>query len=173
VFWSGVTKAHLPGKAAWNYHGQPQLYIANTLYPDFILSYLWHRATGSAVPQTPLFLEDLAHVEKPDEIAIPVERIHGPLLLLAGADDQIWPSAMMAERIMRRLRLHRHAYEDQSLTFAEVGHPIPYVYLPTRGNWQDAPFELGGTAEGMAKAQVNAWPQILKFLSEARKARAD
>jgi pimeloyl-ACP methyl ester carboxylesterase len=174
VFWSGVTKAHLPGKAAWTFQGQAQPYAANTIYPDFILTYLWDRATGTPVRQTPLFLEDLAHTRQPDKIAIPVEQIHGPVLLLAGADDQIWPSTMMAERIMRRLRLYRHAYQDRSVTFVDVGHSIPYVYLPTRGNWRDSPFAIGGSAEGMAKAQANAWPQILKFLSDAAdKARSD
>ena len=167
TFWSGMTRAHLPGKPAWTYQGQPQPYVANTLYPDFILTYLWDKATGKPVRQTPLFLEDLTHTTEPDKLPIPVEQIHGPLLLLAGADDQIWPSTMMAERIMSRLRLHGHAYPDQSLTFADVGHPIPYVYLPTRGNWRDAPFAIGGTPEGMAKAQADAWPQILKFLLDA------
>jgi hypothetical protein len=172
TFWSGVTAAHLPGKAAWTLQGQPLPYIANTLYPDFILTYLWDKATGTPVRQTPLFLEDLAHATEPDKIAIPVERIHGAVMLLAGADDQIWPSTMMAERIMARLRMHGHAYRDQSLTFAEVGHAIPFVYLPTKGNWRDSPFAVGGTSEGMAKAQADAWPQILKFLSdEADRAR--
>jgi hypothetical protein len=166
TFWSGVTKAHLPGKPAWTYRGQSQPYIVNTLYPDFILKYLWDRGTGTPVRQTPLFLEDLAHATEQDKIAIPVEQIHGTLMLLAGADDQIWPSTMMAERIMSRLRLHGHAYRDQSVTFADVGHAIPYVFLPTRGNWRDSPFAVGGTPEGMARAQASAWPQILKFLSD-------
>jgi BAAT / Acyl-CoA thioester hydrolase C terminal/Acyl-CoA thioester hydrolase/BAAT N-terminal region len=166
VFWSGVTAAHLPGSAAWTSHGKPLPYVVNTLYPDFILTYLWDRATGLAVRQTPLFLEDLAHTADPDKIAIPLEQIHGSVLLLAGADDQIWPSAMMTERMMARLRLHSHAYRDQSVTFADTGHPIPYVYLPTRGNWRDSPFAVGGTPEGMAKAQAIAWPQILRFLSD-------
>jgi hypothetical protein len=172
AFWSGVTKAHLPGKAAWTYRGQPQAHIANTLYPDFILTYLWDKATGKPVRQTPLFLEDLAHKTGQDTIAIPVEKIHASLMLLAGADDQIWPSALMAEQIMRRRRLHGSAYRDQSVTFADVGHSIPYVYLPTRGNWRDSPFAIGGTPEGMAKAEASAWPQILDFLlNEADRAR--
>lgn len=174
TFWSGVTTAHLPGKAAWTLQGQPLPYIANTLYPDFILTYLWDKATRTPVRQTPLFLEDLAHSTDPDKIAVPVEQIHGAVMLLAGADDQIWPSMMMAERIMARLRLHGHAYRDQSVTFADVGHPIPYVYLPTRGNWRNSPFAVGGTPEGMAKAQADAWPQILRFLSdEADRARSN
>src|SRR5258708_4392986 len=86
AFWSGVTAAHLPGQAAWTLKGQPLPYIANTLYPDFILTYLWDKATGTPVRQTSLFLEDLAHAADSDKIAIPVEQIHGPVMLQAGAD---------------------------------------------------------------------------------------
>jgi bile acid acyltransferase/acyl-CoA thioester hydrolase-like protein/acyl-CoA thioester hydrolase/bile acid acetyltransferase-like protein len=173
TLWGGVTAGHLPGKAAWTLQGKPLPYIANTLYPDFVLTYLWDKATGTPVRQTPLFLEDLAHATGPDKIAIPVEQIHGAVMLLAGADDQIWPSTMMAERIMARLHLRGHTYRDQSLSFEDVGHAIPYVYLPTRGNWRDSPLAVGGTPEGMAKAQANAWPQILKFLwDEADRARS-
>jgi hypothetical protein len=166
AFWSGVSSAHLPGKAAWTYRTQPLPYIPNTLYPDFILSYLWDRVTGTSVRQTPLFLEDLMHCKDPDAIGIPVEQIHGTVMLLSGADDQIWPSTRMAERIMMRLRSHGHPYPDRSVIFESVGHPIPYLYLPTRGNWQDSRFAVGGTPEGMAKAQASAWPQILRFLSD-------
>jgi dienelactone hydrolase len=164
TFWSGITKAHLPGKAAWTYQGQPQPYIANALYPAFIFTYLWDRVAGKPVPQTPLFLENLQHTTSQEAIAIPVERIHAPIMLLAGTDDQIWPSRLMAERIMARLSSKAHAYPDQSLTFADVGHAIPYVYLPTRGNWQESSFAVGGSPEGMARAQASAWPQILTFL---------
>jgi hypothetical protein len=166
TLWSGVTAAHLPGKAAWNLRGQALPYVPNTLYPDFIVTYLWDKMTGISVRQTPLFLEDLAHFKDPEGVAIPVEQIHGSVMLLAGGDDQIWPSANMAERIMARLRLHGHAFQDQSLNFSEVGHSIPYFYLPTRGNWQDSAFAVGGTPAGMAKAQAEAWPGILKFLSD-------
>jgi dienelactone hydrolase len=167
AFWSGVTKAHLPGEAAWSLGGRPQPYIANTLYLDFVLTYVWDRLRANPVRQTPLFIEDLQHVKEQDKIAIPVEQIHGPVLLLSGADDQVWPSPLMAERIMSRLRSHLHGYRDQSLIFAEVGHAIPYAYLPVRGNWHDSPFAVGGTPEGMAKAQASAWPQIIEFLSDA------
>jgi pimeloyl-ACP methyl ester carboxylesterase len=166
TFWSGVTRAHLPGKSPWTYQGKPQPFIANTLYPDFILTYLWDRATGTPVRQTPLFLEALQHATEQEKIAIPVEQIHAPVMLLAGADDQIWPSALMAQRIRARRSQGRTSL-DKYLVFPDVGHAIPYVYLPTRGNWQDSKFAIGGTAEGMAKAQRRAWPQILEFLKVA------
>jgi len=167
VLWGGVTASHLPGKPAWTLHGKPLPDISNTLYPDFVATYLWDWATRTPVRQTPLFLEDLTHFGDTGRVEIPVERIHGPVMLLSGVDDQIWPSAMMADRIMGRLHRFGHPYADQSLKYAAVGHPIPYVYLPTRGRWSDSPLAVGGTPEGMAKAQADAWPRVLTFLSEA------
>jgi dienelactone hydrolase len=167
VLWGGVDARHLPGRAAWTLHGKPLPDVANTLYPDFLAAYLWDKASGTPVRQTPLFLEDLRHVPDTRAVEIPVERIRGPVMLLAGADDQIWPSAMMAGRIMARLRRNAHAFPDQALIYPGVGHPIPYAYLPTRGRWADSPLDVGGGPEGMARAQADAWPRILKFLSDA------
>jgi len=167
VLWGGVAASHLPRKPAWSLGGKPLPAIPNTLYPDFVAAYLWDKATRTPVRQTPLFIEDLAHFGDTGKVELPVERIHGPVMLLSGKDDQIWPSAMMAARIMARLRGHGHPWPDQSLSYAGVGHPIPYVYLPTRGRWSDTPFAIGGTPEGMAKAQADAWPRILKFLSDS------
>jgi hypothetical protein len=80
-----------------------------------------------------------------------ISRIRRRVPILLWRRRTIWPSTMMAERIMARFCLHGHAYRDQSVTFAEVGHPMPYVYLPTRGNWRDSPFAVGGTPEGMCE----------------------
>jgi pimeloyl-ACP methyl ester carboxylesterase len=83
----------LPGRPAWTLHGEPLPDIPNTLYPDFVATYLWDRATRTPAPQTPLILEDSAHFGDTGKVEIPVERIHGPVMLLSGEDDQIWPSA--------------------------------------------------------------------------------
>jgi hypothetical protein len=167
VLWGGVTASHLPGKAAWTLNGRPAPYIANTLYPDFVLTFLWDRLTGTPVRQTPLFLEDLARFGDTARVEIPVERIRGPVMLLAGADDQIWPSTLMAGRLMARLRRNSHPYPDLSLTYANVGHPIPFAYMPQRGRRAHAALAVGGAPEGAAAAQADAWPRIVRFLTDA------
>jgi dienelactone hydrolase len=51
-------------------------------------------------------------LDVPDSVSrygIPVERMHGPVLLIAGADDRLWPSAKMANQVMERLRAHGRA----------------------------------------------------------------
>jgi len=170
ALWGGVTANHLPGRPAWTLRGKPLPSIPNELYPDFVATYLWDWVTRTPVRQTPLFMEDLAHFGDTRTVEIPVEQIRGPVMLLSGEDDQIWPSAMMADRIMSRLHRFGHPFPDQSLKYAAVGHPIPYMYFPTRGRWSDSPLAVGGTPQGMANAERDAWPRILKFLSDAAKA---
>jgi dienelactone hydrolase len=166
VLWGGVTAHHLPGKAAWTLNGKPLPYIANTLYPRFLLEAAGDLIARRQLRQTRLFAEDLRRFGDTSRVEIPVENIRGPVMLLAGRDDQIWPSTLMAGRIMARLRRHRHAYADQLLTYDHVGHPIPYAYLPTPKR-DEGLFAIGGTSEGAARAQADAWPRLLAFLTEA------
>ena len=50
----------------------------------------------------------------------PAERIDAPLLLLAGEDDQVWPSVDMATRLLDR----RARAEDRLLAFPDAGHVL-------------------------------------------------
>jgi pimeloyl-ACP methyl ester carboxylesterase len=101
---------------------------------------------------------------------IPVENIHGPILLLSGKDDQIWPGDMMADKLMARLKQHGHAYHDVHLSYDQVGHWIPCEYLPTAGDFSGLRLVIGGTAVGVAKAQRDSWLRILGFLTQAANA---
>ena len=101
---------------------------------------------------------------------IPVERIAGPILLLAGKDDQIWLSYPMAQRIMARLKARGHPYPDALAAYDRVGHPVPYAYIPLAGDRRHARFDVGGTPPGTARAQADAWPRILAFLAAAARA---
>jgi len=54
-------------------------------------------------PTTPLFESALDMAGDNPEAAIQVERINGPVLLIAGENDEVWPSPDMAQRIVDRL----------------------------------------------------------------------
>jgi dienelactone hydrolase len=96
----------------------------------------------------------------PAEAEIPVEKIRGPILLIAGKDDALWPSATMAERIVERARRHDFSYPVKNLSFDNAGHHAGHLPLrPTADS-----VRLGGTAQGLAAAQVAAWRQIVEFL---------
>ena len=164
VRWEGVTANHLPGGPAWTFDGKPLPYVPNRIPFGFLVRYIWDTLAGILVPQTPLFLEDLADFGDTAKAEIPVEQINGPVLLLSGKDDQIWPSPVMADRVMDRLRRHRHPYRYDHLSYEGAGHSLPTAYVPMRGLRQGMKLAIGGTPEGTSRAQADSWPKILDFL---------
>ena len=60
---------------------------------------------------TPAFLRALADLPATARAAIPVGNIKGPILLVSGADDQMWPSAAMGEAVRSRLGAANHPFE--------------------------------------------------------------
>jgi dienelactone hydrolase len=170
VRWEGISAHGLPGGPAWTLSGKPLPYIPNRVPLWFWTQYFWDKAISEPVRQTPLFLYDLSVFGATDSAEIPVENIHGPILLLSGKDDQIWPGDMMADKLMDRLKQYGHAYHDVHLPYDQVGHSIPCEYLPTAGDFSGLRLVIGGTAQGVAKAQRDSWPRILGFLTQAASA---
>jgi hypothetical protein len=102
---------------------------------------------------------------------IPVENIHGPVLLISGRDDGVWPSARSAEAIVRRLKDHHFAYPVTSLSFRDAGHAIirPHSSMmeinSRRHPLTGRIIHAGGTPLGTALACEAAWSGVLDFLS--------
>jgi len=164
VRWGGVTANHMPGGPAWTFNGKPLPYVPNRIPFGFLAHYIWDSVAGIPVSQTPLFLQDLAYFGDTARAEIPVEKINGPVLLLSGKDDQIWPSPLMAERVMERLRRNRHSYRFDHLSYEGAGHWLPIAYEPMRGLRQSMKLAIGGTPEGTSRAQADNWPKVLDFL---------
>lgn len=96
---------------------------------------------------------------------IPVDRIRGRVLLVAGQDDQIWPSAIMATNIAARMRLGgRHA---EIAIYPHAGH---LLMGPGPGEVRivtpDFTIEFGGTEAGNLAARNAAWGRTLALLNE-------
>lgn len=56
------------------------------------------------------------------EAEIPVERIRGPVLLLSGGADRVWPSSAMASAMAARLKARSHPYLDEHVDYPLAGH---------------------------------------------------
>ncbi len=89
--------------------------------------------------------------------AIPVERIAGPVLLLAAADDAIWPSPKLLQVAMERLRRYHHPYADQLVVYPGAGHLILSPYEPSN-------IAASGDAADQAAANMDAWRRTLAVL---------
>jgi hypothetical protein len=117
------------------------------------------------------FLAKLDDRAAQERAAIPVERINGPILLVSAKDDSIWPSAMMAQRIVDRLHQRNFSHPVVHLSYEHAGHYIGRPYISTRGVDQRTRHPIsgvvnvsGGTPEGTAIASEDSWRKTLQFL---------
>lgn len=163
VVWSGIEYGPGPISSSWTLGGKPLPWVNPVINPAMFSSGkpLAFRDSYQAG------LNDAAAIRK---AAIPVETIVGPVLLISAGDDQIWPSPVMAQQIMRRLATHHHAYSDESLCYADAGHAILPPYRPTNASLVAFPggsFAFGGNPTAYAFADRDAWNKVLDFLNKS------
>jgi len=99
------------------------------------------------------------------ESAIAAERIAGPILLISGKNDTLWPSARMADAIAARLAAKNFKYKVLNRQWDDVGHHVGSV--PDRPTADSV--RLGGTPHSIAKAQFEAWREMIAFLNSLKR----
>jgi dienelactone hydrolase len=97
--------------------------------------------------------------------AIPVERIAGPVFVVGGGDDELWPSARSVRTIVQRMHLHgRH--DVTGLVYGHAGHLVGTA-VPTQN---DAPTTIplgwGGSPRADEQGREGSWPKLLRFLQQ-------
>lgn len=113
---------------------------------------------GRALPYVSKFGPDCDD----DEALIPVERIPGPVLLVAAGADKIWPSGMMAQVISERLRAHGDPHGHELLVYPEADHSFGYL-VPTLPS-SLLPNDLADSA-ATKDARRDLWPKVVRFIS--------
>jgi dienelactone hydrolase len=157
-------------RAAWTFHGAPLPYLQqnNRPYDPTVV-----RRRGEHLVETPMYLHWLRDTAAVERSSIAVERIKGPVLMISGKDDDIWPSFALAEIARRRLEAHRHPYRFVHLAYDRAGHVIVAPFGPTTTSTSmmhpvsGRSYALGGTPRDNADASADSWPKILGFLEDA------
>jgi dienelactone hydrolase len=162
LIYGGVSRNPEIGVSAWSYRGH------DLPFAGFDASAVeWDRTPIRFTPGFVAALSDTAAVEAAE---IPVERINGPVLLVSGTDDQVWPSSVLSEMAMCRLRERGHQFPFEHLSYEGAGHAIApphprfsfgttHFVHPVTGY----DFELGGTPETNARASANSWQRVVTF----------
>ena len=169
VVWAGCCDSVAQAGAPWTYRGRPIPHMPPAPEIRRAINAL-RRDLG--VRRTPLFQRRLEDTVAVTQAAIPVERINGPVLLISGQDDQVWPSSFMAEQIMARLRRHGFKHAHRHLAYSGAGHSIDRPYSSTMHiNNERHPitkrlFDSGGTPSCTAWAREDSWSKLLEFLEK-------
>jgi dienelactone hydrolase len=153
---------------SWRRRGQPVPYMAH----DDGRLYQRH----GAVACTPTYLDCLADWDRAEAAMMPLENCPSAVLLISGADDQVWPSALYSELAMARLR-RRAGGRQRHLMLAGAGHRFNPPVLPStltvvRHAQANDRILLGGSAAANAAAGAAAYREMLVALDRSGPAEA-
>lgn len=165
--WAGNVDGN-PPPPAWKYRGQSFAYL-NTVggleerrLPDGRIAYA----------NTPAFLKALSGLSSAEIAAVEseIEKTNGPILILGGEDDQVWPSCYLGQLAFQRLKKHNRKFRDEFYCFKNAGHGVTIIPgMPTTDTVIFHPLMnisllMGGTPEGNGRGQRDAWTKTLEFL---------
>jgi dienelactone hydrolase len=110
---------------------------------------------------------------------IRVEDTHGPILMISGQSDGVWPSSEMTAAAESRLKSAHFKYPVERLDYPDAGHRAgladidPTWHGELRHPISGRPEDLGGTPSGNAASSLDANPRVLAFLAQALGSTAD
>jgi len=119
VAWQGIPKSGTkmsPGtaKSSWTYQGKELPYVPYSLTT-------WSLGTVLFGGMLKEHIQQFQNSAKVEEATIPVEKVQGAILLVSAKKDKMWPSTMMSEQIMKRLKEKEFAYPYNHVAF-DTGH---------------------------------------------------
>jgi acetyl esterase/lipase len=150
VVWAALSQER-PQRSSWTSAGEPLPFVP---YDDS-----WE-PESQPVEFVGMYEQSLeTYADRVPAARLPVERIPGEVLLVAGGDDRLWPSCDMAEEIVARR-------DAAGLATAYVTHPRAGHRVLLPGEQPPAPSHLvhGGTPEADAALGAMALPQLLRIL---------
>jgi hypothetical protein len=107
------------------------------------------------------------------QAAIEVEKTQGPILMISGQDDHVWPSSEMADDVVSRLKHSHFAYSFENLKYPHAGHYtgrpdiIPAWHGRVRNPTSGKEVDTGGSPKGDAESSLDSIPKVLEFLKRA------
>ncbi|WP_328531652.1 alpha/beta fold hydrolase [Nocardioides sp. NBC_00368] len=157
VSWAGLSDER-PQRSSWTLRGEQVPFVP---FDDEAIEDAVKEADGELPSFCEVYLSALEkYADRVPAATIPVERIAGEVVLVAGGDDALWPSVLFAEAVRRRRTAHD--LETIVVTHPEAGHRVvlpgePVLPPSQRLAWvgsERADRELG----------LLAWPEIAAVL---------
>lgn len=115
-------------------------------------------------------MKALEDKEACDAATIRVEDSDAAVLMFAGSDDRVWPSAALSKIAIDRLELHGSAKPHELVIFQGAGHGQGIPNRPTTvrqtTTFSGSKLLFGGGAAANARANTEAWQRTISFFKE-------
>lgn len=157
IVWQGVHETEVA--SSWSLDNEPLPY-ASWFFSDEDLGKLM---AGESVALRNTYAMDKNDPEVLAAATIPVEKINGPVLLISGTDDQMWPSDVFGDLMMERFEANDFPHERRHLKIEGGGHLVFLPVFMTGANREPVQFMFGGTAEADSHGSVEAWTEMIDF----------
>jgi dienelactone hydrolase len=151
--WAGLDPSYRNPSWTLNGKGVPFLTVPNFSFNHAVASF--RRGIAAATPAERAAAE------------IPVENIHGPVLLISSKSDNLWPSSQMSDAVEARLNAHGFRYEIENVQYRDASHllmgygkGITWLGIPLVGG-----FYFGGSEEGTRIARDAGWARAKELLA--------
>lgn len=96
-----------------------------------------------------------------EDATIPIDQINGPVLFIAGKDDQMWNTWRFNKRAIESLNMDDETYDH--LVFEDAGHAILTPYRPV-ANRETGYWAFGGSPDAYREADEPHWHRTLETL---------
>jgi len=126
-------------------------------------------APGSPIALRAVFEAMLRDRDMIRAAEIPVERVKGPILMVSGEADAMWPATEMAEIAEHRATERGFTHQLTHLRYPGAGHlcggvPGTPVVTESRHPLTGQVYSFGGSRSANAHARADSWPRVLRFL---------
>jgi len=164
VRWQGIPDGpSFISKSSWTLNGKDLPFLKC----DIGFSFFWKFITNSKQIElreifNPIITEDISIIEP---ALIEVEKINGPILLIAVKDDKVWPSYEMCQMMKNRLDSLKFKHQIECLYYDNAGHLIFFGpdLMPTI-NYKYDQIATGGKDSENSAAQIDSWNKMIGFL---------
>lgn len=146
--------------SCWSFHGEALPYTTYGM-EKFPLGQILRKSIKLRdVSMYDLYLP-LVKNPNPDAV-IQVQKTSGPILLISSKMDNMWPSEVAAEQIMKRLKDHDFPYSYQHLSYDYGGH----MFVPMEfGQTKLFKGDRGKNREAGLKCRLDSLEKTLEFVS--------
>ena len=107
-----------------------------------------------------------ALAQHPDAV-IPVEKINGPVMVVCGRLDSLWPSCRMSSDVVARLEASGFRHSVRLLEYGDGGHTVFGPAVAPEDRAYASLGKLGGSPASNNAARIDSWPKAVAFIDAA------